>query len=164
MKKLYAVVSLILALMLGMSCMMTASADEVEFIDFEPSLCNIFEMSAAEWMSSDTYRALATVCIWLDIATSEGFDEDVKIFQTSYIGSAGEVITVALQLEDTSKCIIALFTPASGTGSYAIYPIYTTFDTQVKDTVQQVSVAGFYTNSYTAISDVIDMLSEALSD
>ena len=164
MKKLYAIISLILALVFSMSCVMTAAADEVEFIDFEPQLCNIFEMPASEWMSSDVYRALATVCIWLDIATSDNLDYEVNIFETSYIGCSGEVLTVALQLDSSNKCLIALFTPSAGTASYAVYPIYTTFETQIKDTVEQVSVAGFYTNSYSAIIDVIDMLSEALSD
>ena len=168
MKKLYAVVSLVLALALGMACMSPAMADDgLNFIDFEPQLCNILDMPVSEWMANDTSRALASVCIWLDIATGDSFPYEVKIFQPSYIGYSGEVISVALQLDSKDVCLLALFTPYVGTASYAIVPLYSNlggFEVQMKEMVSTVCTDGVYQNSETAISDVIDMLSEALSD
>ena len=162
MKKLSAILSLILALMIGMGCMTTAAA-EMEFVDFTPELTNIFEFSMEEWMESDVSRAMATVCLYLDLSILDSFEYEMELFETSYIGYSEGGISVVLQTSDASKCIIILYHPGLQQASYAVCDVYGSFETQLTAMITQVCTK-HYTNSTTALMQVVEMLSSALSD
>ena len=164
MKMMKNLLALMLTIALAMGCMTTAFASSDEWINFEPQLCNIFEMPVSEWMSTEFNRALATVCIWLDIATSDTFTGDIKIYGTSYIGADDSFIFVSLEMQDANKAVFAMYSPAAGTASYKVYPVTGTYESQMTYMMNAMCPAGYHTNSYSAISDVISMLSDALSD
>lgn len=89
-----------------------AAYAEDESIPFDPTLTNLADQTSSTWYSTSSSRALLTVLLGLDLATSlDTFDTDC-IFNPSYVAELEQ---------DGISILCVFFTEGDNAGYYVLY-------------------------------------------
>ena len=159
MRKIRMLAALI-ALVMMLSSVSFAWAEDDEVKMFEPTLVNMLEIgSAEEAMKTKDTRATISVALAVDLLLED--IADVEITSTSYIGRSENDLYFYFHLQEQD--LIVVYSPTINAAAY-IFVESVMPDSAVEGAMENSCPDGFYQNDSDAVMDVLMMLLDALSD
>ena len=151
--------AVLIALVMMLSSVSFAWAEDVEVLFFEPTLANMVELeNAAEAMENTGTRAAISVFMAVDLLLED--IADVRIGGSSYIGRADELLYIYFHLADQD--ILVLYTPTNGQAGYMF--LDTMPDSVVERAMEECCPDGYFLNDSDAMQDVLERFLALLSD
>ena len=155
------IISVLLALVLLLSAASAALAQDTSTaVSFDPKLAGGMNYDADKWMSNETYRAVLTLLLYLQLTVDGTFSTDDFNVSNSMVAEDGGILSVGL-LGD-SRSLIIVFNPKAKQASYIIFP--TGSKSVIEATLKDTNNNNVYTNSDSALQSAIQILQTALSD
>ena len=160
------VMAFLLALVLLMGT--AAVAEDVQEIEFKPTLTDALDKTAAEWASTSTNRALLTWLLLIDITLENKIDSDTLatfVSNTSYVGREGAFLIVVGRLDDEG--LIIYYAPLLNSAYYLEVEGVTSdsmVDMIANGTITANCSDGVYKNDVSDLISVGSQLTEIFSD
>ena len=159
------IMSLILAAMLLVSCCSfslaeTAADGEDEAIEFDASITNAINETAATWFSAEETRGLATILLALDFTLAVGDDSELfpDMSEPTYIGKDG--VDLAVYMHAGPRDIIIVYRPATGEAVYMETDVNSAL--VIKAAMEAICSDGYYENDIETMYSIAQELSEIL--
>lgn len=160
------IMAFLLALVLLMGT--AAVAEDLQEIEFKPTLTDALDKAAAEWASTSTNRALLTWLLLIDITMENKIDSDTLasfVSNTSYVGREGAFLIVVGRLDDEG--LIIYYAPLLNSAYYMEVEGVTSdsmVDMIVNSTITANCSDGVYKNDVSDLISVGSQLTEIFSD
>lgn len=153
---------LILVLLMVPGFLFAALGESSDGVTFEPTLTNVLDKSATEWMSTSINRAWATVLLSLDVMRvldDEGLTPDLS--QASYVGRKGLDLALIMHTQ-SGKGLLIIYRPSSGEAMYNT--LDSAQDSAIDIAISTVCTDGSYKNSLEDILTVATELQSLISE